>query len=219
MSDMSGIKNSGKAVKDGKTRSFPPGRIRIADSLRLLLEKKDFGSITTAEIARTAGVTEALIYKYFKDKRDLLYQVLREYLEHYDARFELDVKGIKGALNKLRKVIWSHINVYATDRVFAKILLVEVRSFPDYYTSEPYMLVKKYSNTLKSIIEEGVSNGEIRDDVSPSIIRQIILGALENICLTAVAFDRVMSPDELSEYLCELLFSGIEKNLDADQKT
>jgi TetR/AcrR family fatty acid metabolism transcriptional regulator len=219
MSDMSGIKNSGKAVKDGKTRSFPPGRIRIADSLRLLLEKKDFGSITTAEIARTAGVTEALIYKYFKDKRDLLYQVLREYLEHYDARFELDVKGIKGALNKLRKVIWSHINVYATDRVFAKILLVEVRSFPDYYTSEPYMLVKKYSNTLKSIIEEGVSNGEIRDDVSPSIIRQIILGALENICLTAVAFDRVMSPDELSEYLCELLFSGIEKNLDADRKT
>ena len=216
---MSGIKNSGKAVKGGKKRSFPPGRIRIADSLRLLLEKKDFSSITTAEIARTAGVTEALIYKYFKDKRDVLYQDLREYLEHYDARFELDVKGIKGALNKLRKVIWSHINVYATDRVFAKILLVEVRSFPDYYTSEPYMLVKKYSNTLKSIIEEGVSNGEIRDDVSPSIIMHIILGALENICLTAVVFDRTISPDELSEYLCELLFSGIEKNLDADQKT
>lgn len=213
---MSGIKNSGKGVK---SRRFPPGRIRIGDSLRLLLEKKDFSSITTAEIARTAGVTEALIYKYFKDKRDLLYEVLREYLEYYDARFELDVKGIKGALNKLRKVIWSHINVYATDRVFAKILLVEVRSFPDYYTSEPYMLVKKYSNTLKSIIEEGVSNGEIRDDVSPSIIMHIILGALENICLTAVVFDRVISPDELSEYLCELLFSGIEKNLDADQKT
>jgi TetR/AcrR family fatty acid metabolism transcriptional regulator len=216
MSDMSGIKNSGKVVKDGKTRSFPPGRIRIADSLRLLLEKKDFGSITTAEIARTAGVTEALIYKYFKDKRDLLYQVLREYLEHYDARFEFDLKGIKGALNKLRKVIWSHINVYATDRVFAKILLVEVRSFPDYYTSEPYMLVKKYSNTLKSIIEEGVLNGEIRDDVSPSIIMQVILGALENTCLTAVVFDRAISPDELSEHLCELLFSGIKKNLDAE---
>jgi TetR/AcrR family fatty acid metabolism transcriptional regulator len=213
---MSGVKNSEKSVK---ISNLPPGRIRIGDSLRLLLEKKDFGSITTAEIAKTAGVTEALIYKYFKDKRDLLYQVLREYLEHYDARFELDLKGIKGALNKLRKVIWSHINVYATDRVFAKILLVEVRSFPDYYTSEPYMLVKKYSNTLKSIIEEGISSGEIRDDVSPSIIMQIILGALENICLTAVIFDRVISPDELSEYLCELLFSGFEKKLDAYRKT
>ena len=102
---MSGLKNSMKSFTGVKTSGFPPGRIKIGDSLRLLLEKKDFGSITTAEIAKTAGVTEALIYKYFKDKRDLLYQVLREYLEHYDERFELDVKGIKGALNKLRKVI------------------------------------------------------------------------------------------------------------------
>ena len=214
---MSGIKKAGTALKEIKTRSFPPGRIRIGESLRLLLEKRDFGSITTAEIAKTAGVTEALIYKYFKDKRDLLYQVLREYLEHYDARFELDVRGIKGALNKLRKVIWSHINVYATDRVFAKILLVEVRSFPDYYTSEPYMLVKKYSNILKSIIEEGIANGEIRDDISPSIMMQVILGALENICLSAVVFDREIYPDELSEYLCELLFSGIVKNVNSGQ--
>ncbi len=66
-----------------ENRPFPPGRIKIADALRFLLEDKDFGDITTAEIAKTAGVTEALIYKYFKDKRDLLYQVLAEYLEQY----------------------------------------------------------------------------------------------------------------------------------------
>ena len=97
-------------------------------------------------------------------------------------------------------------------RELAKILLVEVRSFPDYYNSEPYMLVKKYSNILKSIIEEGVVNGEIRGDISPSIMMQVILGALENICLSAVIFDREISPDDLSEYLCELLFRGIKKN-------
>jgi AcrR family transcriptional regulator len=190
---------------------YPPGRIKIAASLRVLLEKKDFGSITTAEIARTAGVTEALIYKYFKDKRDLLYEVLREYLEHYDTRFEIDVKGIKGALNRLRKLIWSHINVYATDRVFAKILLIDVRSFSDYYTSRPYELVKKYSNILLAIIEEGIADGEIRQDIPSSTMRQVILGALENVCLTGVVFDREISPDDLTESLCDVLFSGIEK--------
>ncbi|MFH1082420.1 MAG: TetR/AcrR family transcriptional regulator [Pseudomonadota bacterium] len=177
----------------------------------MLLESKDFGSITTAEIARTAGVTEALIYKYFRDKKDLLYQVLSEYLEHYDTRFEIDVKGIKGALNRLRKLIWSHINVYATDRVFAKILLIEVRSFSDYYTSKPYELVKKYSNILLTIIEEGIANGEIREGISPSVMRQVILGALENVCLTGVVFDRQISPDDLTESLCDVIFGGIEK--------
>jgi TetR/AcrR family fatty acid metabolism transcriptional regulator len=205
--------SSSRYGADALTSSFPPGRIKIAGALRSLLEKKDFGSITTAEIARTAGVTEALIYKYFKDKRDLLYEVLREYLEHYDTRFEIDLKGIKGALNRLRKLIWSHINVYATDRVFAKILLVDVRSFSDYYTSRPYELVKKYSKIMLGVIEEGVADGEIRDDISPVIMRQSILGALENLCLTGVVFDRDISPDDLTESLCDLLFSGIEKRV------
>ena len=57
-----------------------PGKTKIMAALRSLLEDKEFVSITTAEIARNAGVTEALIYKYFHDKRDLLHQVLAEYL-------------------------------------------------------------------------------------------------------------------------------------------
>jgi len=203
--------SSSRYGADSLTAAFPPGRIKIAGALRSLLEKRDFGSITTAEIARTAGVTEALIYKYFKDKRDLLYEVLREYLEHYDTRFEIDLKGIKGSLNRLRKLIWSHINVYATDRVFAKILLVDVRSFSDYYTSRPYELVKKYSKIMLGVIEEGIAQGEIREDISPRVIRQAILGALENLCLTGVVFDREISPDDLTESLCNLLFGGIEK--------
>ena len=50
-------------------KKFPPGRVKIADALRTLLEQKEFNAITTAEISRQAGVTEALIYKYFKESR------------------------------------------------------------------------------------------------------------------------------------------------------
>ena len=192
-----------------EAKVWPPGRTKIADALRVLLEKKDFGAITTAEIAKTAGVAEALIYKYFKDKRDLLYQLLSEYLEHYDVLFERDLRGIKGALNKLRKLIWSHINVYATDRVFAKILLLDVRSFSDYYTSDPYKLVKKYTEILLEIIQEGIKTQEIRDDIPPVFLRQAILGSIENVCLTRVVFDQKIFPDDLTEKLCEFVFKGI----------
>ena len=64
------------AVQQKDRKPAPPGQIKIIQALNLLLEEKEFGAITTAEIAKTAGVTEALIYKYFKDKRDLLHQVL-----------------------------------------------------------------------------------------------------------------------------------------------
>ena len=198
-------------AKESKIKSLPPGRIKITQALKLLLEKKEFSAVTTAEIAKQAGVTEALIYKYFKDKRDLLHQVLREYLEQYQVQVENDLKGIKGALNRLRKLIWSHINVYATNRVFAKILLLEVRNYPDYYKSETYELVKIYSNTVLRIIEEGIRNKEIREDLDPKLIRLGIIGSIEQVCLSGVVYGREISPDDITENLCEFIFKGIER--------
>lgn len=198
-----------------KKKQMPPGQIKIKKALISLLGSKTFNTITTAEIAKTAGVTEALIYKYFKDKRDLLHQLLQEYLEEYIRQFNHDLKGIKGALNKLRKLIWTHINVYSTNRVFARILLIEVRNHQDYYHSETYQLVKTYSNVMLDLIMEGVESGEIRDDVPVKLMRQSILGSIEHICLTGIIFNREMLPDQLTEDLCEFLFEGIKRRIES----
>ena len=197
-----------------KQKPLPPGRIKITGALKSLLERKEFSAITTAEIARKAGVTDALIYKYFKDKRDLLHQVLSEYLEQYRTQITLDLKGIKGALNKLRKLIWSHINVYATNRVFARILLIEVRNYPDYYKSETYGRVKEYSDIVLQIINEGIRNRKIRDDLPPRLLRHTILGSIEQVCLSGITFGKNIDPDDLTEQLCEFIFHGIERKGD-----
>ena len=194
-----------------KGRPPPPGRVKIIASMKMLLAKKDFGTITTAEIAKTAGVTEALIYKYFKDKRDLLHQILGDYLEQYRARIIQDLGGVKGALNKLRKLVWSHINVYATNRVFAKILLIEVRNYPDYYKSETYERVKEYSDIVLKIIDEGIQSNEIRNDIPAKLIRHGILGSIEQVCLSGITFGRDIDPDDLTEQLCEFFFKGIKR--------
>lgn len=195
----------------------PPGRGKIMAALRELLAQKDFNAVTIVEIARTAGVTEALIYKYFKDKRDLLYQVLGEYLGRYRTYVEDELAGIEGAFNRLRRLIGVHVHVYATDRVFAKILLLEVRSYSDYYTSAPYDLVKRYGEILLEILERGAAQGEIRRDLPPWFLRQVILGCIENVCLTRVAFDREISRDLLTEDLCAFIFQGLAPTVGAVQ--
>jgi AcrR family transcriptional regulator len=199
-----------KTATNLKEKPLPPGRIKIVQALKSLLVEKEFSAITTAEIAKNAGVTEALIYKYFKDKRDLLHQVLSEYLEQYRSQMGQDLKGIKGTFNKLRKLIWSHINVYATNRVFAKILLIEVRNYPDYYKSQTYLRVKEYSNIVLKIIEEGIRDGEIRNDVPARLIRHSILGSIEQVCLSGITFGKEINPDELTEQICEIIFKGIK---------
>jgi TetR/AcrR family transcriptional regulator, fatty acid metabolism regulator protein len=200
-----------RATQEDRDKRFPPGRMKITAALKSLLEEKEFSAITTAEIARTAGVTEALIYKYFNDKRDLLHQVLAEYLDFFITQAETDVKGIKGALHKLRKLIWSHVTMYAQNKVFTRILIVEVRNYPDYFNSDAYHMVRRYTGFLKSLIEEGVREGSIRDDVPAEVIRQTILGAIEHLCLPSVIFQRALDPDLVSGQLCEIIFGGIRK--------
>jgi len=201
-----------------KARSQPPGRIKIMNALKSLLEEKEFSAITWAEIAQTAGVNEGLIYKYFKDRRNLLHQILKEYLEGYIERFKFDLKGIEGALNKLRKLIWININMYSSNRVFAKILLIEVRNFPGYFHSETYHLVQDYANLILEIIEEGIQAGEIRDDIPSKHLRQVILGSIEHLCLPSLFFNKEIDPDVLTENLCKILFEPIKKTRIRDGK-
>ncbi len=174
------------------------------------MEKKQFSAITTSEIARTAGVTEALIYKYFKDKRDLLHEVLREYLEGFVSQILKEIKNVKSTKKRLRKLIQLHFSLYSKNRVFSRILTLEVRNFPAYFESPTYKLVKEYGDIILSIIEEGVRKGEIRNDVSPRCIRQFILGGIEHFILPRIIFDLEISEEAFTEDLCKLVFSGIE---------
>ena len=89
-------------------------------------------------------------------------------------------------------------------------MLLEVRNYPDYYKSETYELVKIYSNTVLRIIEEGIRNKEIREDLEPKLIRLGIIGSIEQVCLSGVVFGREISPDDITENLCEFIFKGIE---------
>ncbi len=189
----------------------PSGRTKLANALRQLLAEKDFSSITTAEIARTSGVNEALIYRYFGDKRGLLHAVLDEYLENFIGQMQLGLKGIQGAENKLRKLIWSSIYFYDQDRVFSRILLLEVRNYPGYFTSETYDIVRQYSNMMLEIIKDGMEKREIRNDLQAETVRQIILGGIEHLVLPAVIHDGHIDPDSLTEQFCSLVFEGSRK--------
>ena len=187
----------------------PPGRVKIVKALQMLLETRDFSSITTQQIAATAGVTEALIYKYFKNKRDLLYQVLEGQFQQFIKQSEADLSGAGTQTERLRAIILSMLRNYDRYRVFARILLLEVRNTPSFYESRAYGLVKHHSNLVLQIIEAGVASGEIRGDIDPLSIRRTILGAIEHNFLSALIFNRPLAPIAIADDICRIVFTGI----------
>lgn len=191
--------------------SAPPAKQKLAQALSRLLRDKDFQSITTAEISRTAGANEALIYRYFKDKRGLLHQVLHDYLLDFHIRIEKDLKATRGAIRKLGVLIRSHVRMYDDNRVFARILLLEVRNFPGYFESETYRLVKIYGAMISGIVTEGVAAKEIRDDVPVERIRDLVLGGIEHACMAPVIFGRPIDVEAAAGQLETLIFRGIAR--------
>jgi TetR/AcrR family transcriptional regulator, fatty acid metabolism regulator protein len=196
-------------LTDSRERPSPPGRLKIMAALKTLLADKEFVSITISDIAKTAGVTEALIYKYFNDKRDLLHQVLAEYVAYFVDQIDAEVSGARDPLSKLRKLIRIHVSMYDHDRIFARILLVEVRNYADYFNSAAYAKVKEYTSLLLNIIKEGIADGSIRRDLSAEAIREVILGGIEHACVARVVFNHPIDPDAVSNQLCEIIFKGI----------
>jgi len=49
---------------------------------------------------------------------------------------------------------------------------------------------------------------EVRDG-SENVVRQVIFGSIEHVCLTGVIFNGEIWPDNLTDELCEFIFRGI----------
>jgi len=110
-----------------------------------------------------------------------------------------------------QKIIWSSIERYANHRVFARIILLEVRNSEEYFRSEAYALVRQYNRILIDIINEGIANGEIRDSLPPAYIRNAIFGAIEHSCLNRAIFNEPVSTNEVARIITDLLFHGIKR--------
>lgn len=190
-------------------RTGPPGKIKIMTAFSHLMETKDFQSITTAEIAGSAGVTEGLIYKYFTDKKDLLHQVLNEHFTVFQAGIAAGIATKQTCIEKLEAIVFASLDSYAENRVLARILLLEVRNSLSYFESGAYAMVRQYARTILEIIREGMETGEFRPDIDPYLVQKVILGAIEHTCLKQVIFDRKIDVSAAAGGIVDIVFNGV----------
>jgi AcrR family transcriptional regulator len=193
-----------------KSNTNPPGRRKIMTAFSRLMAQKDFHSITTAEIAGNAEVTEGLIYKYFKDKKDLLYQVLNQHFFEFQAKIQDRIANEPSCVEQLGILIFSSLESYTDNRVFSRILLLEVRNSLAFFDSGAYEMVREYSRTLLDIIEKGIRNGELKPDVDAFILRKVILGAIEHACLGEIIFGKELDIDRVSTGITNIVFNGVK---------
>ena len=202
----------GGAVKKKANKRQPSQdrRERILEVARALFEEKGYQGATTAQIAAAAGVPEGTLFEDFRTKRDLVFAVLERDIEVYLDFLEIQLRGIEGALNRIRKFIWSHLYTWRRRRFIARFLILEVRQDPGFYQSHAHDLMQRYDEDLMALIKEGIEEGSIRADINAEMVRNVIFGGIEQMALHWALKEEPFDVDTSTKELCGLVFRAIQ---------
>ena len=171
--------------------------------------KNGFRNSRISEIARRANVAEGTIYQYFRNKEDLFFYIPVEKTNEFCRELDLHLGGIHGALNKIRKFIWYYLYFFKTNPEYSRILMLEMRVNKSFIKTKTYRSIRKFTDKVLEIIEEGQREGIIKKDVNLYVIRQLILGILEHLVTRWLLKEGRYNLIEDCDKVSELVFHGI----------
>lgn len=159
----------------------------ILNAAQDIFSSKGLADANISEIAKEAGVTDSIIYHYFKGKEDILFSLLDEKMKQSTQELSLHLKGIFEPASKLGKMIWFHI--YMLDKTpgetrVLKNLLLECRANKNFYSHNGYESLRQYTRFLLSILRSGMEEGAFRSDLNAHLVRDMIFGLLDEVSLS-----------------------------------
>jgi TetR/AcrR family transcriptional regulator, fatty acid metabolism regulator protein len=161
---------------------LPPER-RVSDIMlaaRTVFTEKGYNEALISDIAERAGVVEGSIYRFFTNKRDLLVKMVEHWYEEMLARDDEQFASIRGTWNRIRFVVHHHLASIRREPALSRLVFQELRPDPEYRKTRLFQLNQAYTHRIIDIVRAAAATGEFRSDVSASLVRDIIYGAVEH---------------------------------------
>jgi TetR/AcrR family transcriptional regulator, fatty acid metabolism regulator protein len=181
----------------------------ILDAAKCTFAEKGFEGASIADIARIAKISDGLIYRYFRNKRELLYGVLQKFYERILVDLELEVFKHERFPARLEALIKRHIGVFVADTDLCRLFIAEVRTASDYEGSSIQEMNRRYTSVLIRIVKDAVTAGEVKDDCNPRLLRDVLFGAMEHLAWRHVNGRGQLRVAQTARELTAMLTAGI----------
>ncbi|RNL58792.1 TetR/AcrR family transcriptional regulator [Zhongshania marina] len=208
-----------KAKKPGtRTRLSREHREKeIITAARIVFIHRGYENATIAEIADSVGVVEGTVLHYFKSKRALMVKVIEEFYQDITDTMESGVSAISGAQNKLRYIIHTHMSFLHNNSDLCTVILNESRGSQTELLDKVHNFNRRYSNVVINVVREGKQAGEIAESASPTLIRNVVFGAIEHYLWDIVAGTKREEAEVIADQLTHLIFNGIVSNTESSR--
>jgi AcrR family transcriptional regulator len=196
----------------------------IVNAAEMIFSKKGFEKASMDEIAKVSEFTKRTLYKYFINKEDLFFAVIKKCFEKLFTYMESGMKSGKTGYDKIKQGILAYYRFYKKHPDKFKLMNYigfvkqEAKKSPNYKSFLEFddFLFKK----VMKIIGEGKADGSIRKDLDTTNLTYsivfIITGFLYQLSITGKTFTEHFSLNEetFSLFTIELL-TNIFKNNDS----
>ena len=185
-------------------------RTRLLKAAVKVFARDGFFKAKVEEIARMANVATGTTYLYFENKDDLLISIFEEEMVPI---IEASVKAVseqKTAFDKIVAFITNHLHMVQESPDMAQLLEVELRQSSKFIHTYSGTKFKEYLDIIARIVAEGQKNGEFRSDIHPSIFKQMLFGAIDQICLNwTLSKSKKYDLEKSGEQIAAIMLNGI----------
>ena len=185
-------------------------RQKIINATLLVAAKNGFDRTTTEEISRTAGVSEGIIYHYFRSKQELYVNMIKERAGNYRQALEREIAGIGSPKKKLGRLIDFHFEHFTGKKSIFRGVLDRTSDMPVIKEQLLKVAIAPYCRIIAGIIKEGVRAGEFKE-VDPPLAAFNLLGMMQ-VPAIVMHFDRAkFSVQDAVDTIKKIYFGGILK--------
>ncbi len=168
-----------------------------------------FFNSKVADVAREAGVADGTVYLYFKNKDDILASIFNQYMDDALAAGRKSLAEIHDPIEKLRRIVHTHLEGLGRDRNLAVVFQVELRSSTKFMEQFSATKVTEYLELIREVIEEGQRRGVFRSGLNTKIVAKVLFGALDEMATNWVLSRKRYSLISTAEPVLDVFLNGI----------
>lgn len=135
-------------------------RQEILGAATTLFEAKGYEGFSLRQVAEEIGYTPTTIYLYFKDKDDLLLNVVYEGFKVFGESLEAGYRSGNDPLERLSKVGWAYFDFAMSNPLHYRLMFMQRSEFVQ-KKPEGYESVIDSFGVIQRVIAEGIEAGVI----------------------------------------------------------
>lgn len=156
-------------------------RRRFFDAAEPLFSRFGYRKTTVESVCRAAGMSKKTFYEQFRDKRELLLQLVERVLNETAQKWESELPADLDPLGRLHSLLDWYARA-VRDHPFFEVLVEDLELMRMFGEHLDEIRVTQIGGPFDTIVRDGITAGQFRN-VDPRAAMWIVLGLLDMVYL------------------------------------